>query len=152
MGVKIDSINFVGVQEKLRKLTDEKTMKQIHNSFATFLDPYVPKDTGMLAHDVTVTSEYIQYDAPRNKNRSYAHYMYTGIVYGPNIPIIENGVIVGYFSPRDKPKHPTGAQINYNREMHPQATHHWDKRAMEEKGDEFIKDVEKILKDRLKEG
>ena len=146
MGVKIDSINFVRVEEKLRKLADEETMRQIHNSFATFLDPYVPMDTGMLAQGVTVTPEYIQYNAP------YAHYMYTGIVYGPNIPIVENGEVVGYFSPPGKKKNPTGAQINYNREMHPQATHHWDKRAMEEKGDVFVKDVEEILKRRLKEG
>ena len=93
MGLKIESINFLDIEKQLESLDDPDTMQQVHNTYAKFLDPYVPMDEGVLAHDVTVTPEYVQYNSP------YAHYMYTGIVYGPNIPIMSDGEIVGYWSP-----------------------------------------------------
>ena len=34
-------------------------------------------------------------------NTPYAHYQYMGIVYGPNIPIIEDGILMGFFSQAD---------------------------------------------------
>ena len=146
MGVKIDSINFVGVEKMLAALADDKIMTEIHQLFAKHMEPYVPMKEGMLAHNYTVTPQYVGYNQP------YAHYQYTGIVYGPNYPITKNGVIVGYYSPPNK--EPTGAQIKYSTDTdkHPLATHHWDKRMMEDKGDAFIADVTKVLTDKLKEG
>lgn len=110
MGLKIESINFLDIEKQLESLDDPDTMQQVHNTYAKFLDPYVPMDEGVLAHDVTVTPEYVQYNSP------YAHYMYTGIVYGPNIPIMSNGEIIGYWSPPNQAKHPTGASIDYSKE------------------------------------
>lgn len=144
MGVKIDSMNFVGIERRLANLADDKTMTEIHQAFARYMEPYVPMDEGMLAHNVTVTPQYVGYNQP------YAHYQYTGIVYGPNYPITENGEIVGYYSPPNK--QPTGAALHYSTEKHPLATHHWDKRMMEDKGDAFTAEVRKIIIDKLKEG
>lgn len=146
MELKIESINFLDIEKQLESLDDPDTMQQVHNTYAKFLDPYVPMDEGVLAHDVTVTPEYVQYNSP------YAHYMYTGIVYGPNIPIMSNGEIIGYWSPPNQAKHPTGASIDYSKEKHPLATHHWDKAAMDSQGDVFKSDVKKILQNKLKGG
>ena len=144
MGIKVDSINFVNIERRLANLADDKTMLEIHNAFARYMEPYVPMDEGMLAHNIEITPEYVGYNSP------YAHYQYTGLVYGPNYPIIENGVIVGFYSPPNK--QPTGAQLQYSTDKHPLATDHWDKRMMEDKGDEFTAEVGKILADKLKEG
>ena len=37
-------------------------------------------------------------------NTPYAHYQYMGIVYGPNIPILQDGVLMGWFSPPRLPR------------------------------------------------
>ena len=71
------------------------------------MDKYVPMDNGDLRRNVVLKADSITYQSP------YAHYMYIGEVMGPNIPIKENGVIVGWRSPKGKPKHYTGAKIKY---------------------------------------
>lgn len=143
MGIKIDSINLVGVEKKLENLADDKTMLEIHDTLARFIEPWVPMNEGILEQEIMITPEFVDYIMP------YAHYMYEGIVYGPNIPIYEEGEIVGYWSPPHKS--PTGAMINYDKERHKLATHHWDQAAMAAKGDVFVKQVEDILKRRLRE-
>lgn len=146
MGIKIEKIDFGKAERKLNNLADDETMTEIHNQLGVFLNPYVPMDEGVLAGSTVATTHYLQYNSP------YAHYMYEGVVYGPNIPIYdENGNITGYFSRPGVTKHPTGAQIQYSGDKHPLATHHWDKAAMRDKGDVFTKDVETILKRKLRE-
>ena len=54
----------------------------------------------------------------------YAHYMYEGIAYGPNVPITQGGAVVGYFSPV-APKHPTGGMLHYSG----MGSRHWDEAA-----------------------
>jgi len=140
------NINSKGVTSKIENLLDENTMLQIQNLFAKVIDPYVPMDTGSLAHTIEVTSKGVKYNVP------YAHYMYIGLVYGPNIPIIENGEIVGWFSPPGKgSKYPTGRPINYDLSAHPLATSHWDQVAMQTQMTKFESDVKKILVRRAKE-
>lgn len=58
-------------------------------------------------------------------NTPYAHYQYMGIVYGPNIPIIENGVLMGWFSPPGRPKSPTDRELTYDKAQNPLAGPHW---------------------------
>lgn len=145
--VKITELDFSGLERKTEDLADDKTMLQIHDLFSKYLNPYVPKREGVLTGEkLRVTSECVEFEGP------YAHYMYEGVVYGPNIPIIEYGEAVGYFSPKDKRKRPTGKAINYQRskERHPLATHHWDRAMMEDKGEAFKANVEKILLRKLK--
>ena len=62
----------------------------------------------------------------------YAHYMYAGIVYGPNIPKKDaQGNIIGWFSPKDKPKHPTGRKLQYTTTFNNEAGSEWFERAKE---------------------
>ena len=99
------------------------------------MDKYVPKDTGDLRSNVSLTSDSITYKSP------YAHYMYEGKVMGPNIPITQKGVPfpVGYYSPKGRAKHYTGADIEY----HTSGTgHHWDERMKSAEMNQVVKEVQ----------
>lgn len=100
--------------------------------------PYVPFDEGILAGSANTATEVgsgeVVYDTP------YARYLWYGEVYGPNIPIVENGVIVGYWSPPEK--HPTGRPIEYNTERNHLAGSHWCERAMADHGDDVLKEAQ----------
>lgn len=140
--VEVSEYDLNAVLEDL--ITDD-VMLLIQNTFAKMCDPYVPMDEGVLAQSLEITPEYVKYTQP------YAHYQYTGDVYGPNIPIYENGEIVGWFSPPGQKKHPTGGLLSYNTEKHPLATKEWDKAMMADKGEEFIEQVREILVWRAKQ-
>lgn len=114
-------------------------MYAVHNLFAKMCDPYVPFQEGVLSQTLEITPQFVRYVQP------YSHYIYTGLVYGPNIPIMEKGVIVGWFSPPGQKKHPTGKRIQYGTGVHPQASAEWDKVMMQEHGDEFNEQVRQIL-------
>jgi hypothetical protein len=103
--------------------------------------PYVPFDEGALAGSANTATEIgsgeVVYDQP------YAHYQYYGEIWGPNIPIVENGVIVGYRSPPEK--HPTGRQLNFDnsREKNgPLAGSHWFDRAMADHAKDVLKEAQ----------
>ena len=100
--------------------------------------PYLPFDEGVLAGSANIATEIgsgeVVYDTP------YAHYQYYGEVWGPNFPIVENGVIVGYWSPPEK--HPTGKQLQYKTDKHPLAGSHWFERAMANHGDDVLKEAQ----------
>lgn len=147
MRVQIDvNIDTKRLAKQFEALKDDNVMYQIHDLFFKMCDPYVPMSEGILAHtNVDVTKDSVRYVQP------YAHYMYVGEVYGPNIPIKEDGIIVGWFSPPGKKKHPTGRDINYDTEKHPLATKEWDKAMMRDKGDVFLDAVKDIIMTRFKE-
>ena len=100
--------------------------------------PYLPFDEGILAGSANTATEIgsgeIVYDTP------YARYLYYGEVYGPNIPIVENGEIVGYWSPPEK--HPTGEELMFNTDKHPLAGSHWFDRAMADHSDDVLKEAQ----------
>ncbi len=127
---------------KLENLIDDTTMLQIHNEFARMMDPYVPFKTDL--GNMQVTPEYVRYDTP------YAHYHYEGITYGRNVPIIEDGIIVGWFSLpyEDGKKRPTGTELHFQK---PKASAHWDKAMLADKREEFVKEVENILRERARQ-
>lgn len=121
-------------------IKDDDTMVAIHNALARYCDPYVPMKEGVLAQTTEITAKSVKYTQP------YAHYMYVGDVYGPNIPIKDkDGNIVGWFSPPGQTKHPTGAQLKYNKKFHPKASKEWDKAMMAERGQEFTEEIKNIL-------
>lgn len=138
-------INEAKLEQEFKSLADDECMYQIHNLFAKMCDPYVPMAEGVLSQTFNISKESVRYNAP------YAHYMYVGEVYGPNYPIIEDDIIVGWWSPPGKKKHPTGREIKYNKESHPLATKEWDKAMMRDKGDVFLNQVKEILLRRCKE-
>lgn len=147
MSDKIDDTILTKLILKVSEIPETaKVMTECHNIFAEYMEPYVPMDTGILSTNVEVTSDYVHYLS------RYAHYQYEGLVYRPNIPIFENGVIIGWFSRPNK--QPTGKSINYNTEKHAKATHHWNDAMMKEKGKEFTKDITDIITNYLnnKEG
>lgn len=147
MGVTIDDTVMVNLQLNIQNIPQNaEMMTEIHQTLAAYLNPYVPARTGMLSTNTRVTPQYVEYISP------YAHYMYEGVVYGPNIPIMENGVIVGWFSQPGVSKQPTGRQINYSHEMHDRATHHWEQAMIAERGTEFLADVTKIIQDKITGG
>ena len=137
VGVNVDAL-----QRKLEDVLDDRTMLEIHNLYAKMMEPYVP--FGMDLANLEVTPEHVRYNTP------FAHYMYEGITYGLNIPIIENGIIVGWFSKPDEDgrKHPTGTTLKYSK---PKASAHWDQAMLAEKKEEFVHQVEEILKRRARE-
>lgn len=100
--------------------------------------PYLPFDEGVLAGSANTATEIgsgeVVYDTP------YARYLYYGEVYGPNFPITENGVIVGYYSPPEK--FPTGEKLEYSTERNPMAGSHWFERAMADHKDDVLKEAQ----------
>ena len=71
------------------------------------------KDTlpGLLRTTGRATEKLVIWDTP------YAHYVWEGIIYGPNIPIHMQGsprVVVGWASKPGVKKHPTGRQMEYS--------------------------------------
>ena len=74
-------------------------------------DPLIPFQQGALRNSVNypqgIYGGEIEYNTP------YAHMLYVGEVYGPNIPIRDSeGNITGWYSPPKK--HPTGRPIQYH--------------------------------------
>lgn len=137
-------VNPDAIGARLENLVrDNRTMLEVHNLFAKMMEPYVPFGSDLA--NLEVTPEYVRYNTP------YAHYHYIGEVYGLNIPIIENGIIVGWFSKPDEDtgmKHKTGRQLQFQK---PKASDHWDQAMMAEQKEEFAKQVEMILARRAKE-
>ena len=119
-----------------------KVQKYFTKRCADYMDKYVPYKEGGLAYDNRVIEDdKIIYESP------YAHYMYEGKVMGPNIPIKEDGNIVGYFSPKGKSKQYTGEDINYKTSAgHEYAGPHWDKRMVSAEMDDLVKEVQDYIK------
>lgn len=117
--------------------------KYFTNACYRYMDKYVPYREGGLSKTVAmgVEGDTIIYLSP------YAHYMYEGKVMGPNIPIKdENGIITGWFSPKGKPKHYTGADINYRQSAgHEYAGPKWDERMKSAEMDDLIDEVQKYI-------
>lgn len=117
-----------------------KVHKVFTKTCADTMDKYVPFRTGVLATTKIVQTDKIIYP------QKYAHYMYKGKVMGPNIPIKENGLIVGWFSPKGKKKEYTGADIKYSKAKHHYAGSYWDKRMWSADKDKVIKTVQNYIK------
>lgn len=90
--------------------------------------PYTPFDTGTLANSAYSATEIgsgiVEYPGP------YAHYLYYGRVYGPNIPVFEDdsGTPTRWFSPPGRQKHPTGKELTYKTDLNPLAGPFWFER------------------------
>lgn len=142
--IKVDvKVNPNAIGGKIEDLVnDPQTMLEIHNLYAKMMEPYVPFNVDLGNQEVT--SESVHYTAP------YAHYHYIGDTYGLNIPIIENGIIVGWFSKPDEDgrKHPTGGKLTFKKAR---ASDHWDQAMLADKKEEFVKQVEAILARRARE-
>ena len=139
VGVKISD----ALKRKVAEINNPTTMLAIHNNLARMCDPYVPMQEGNLAQQTVITPESVTYTQP------YARYQYYGEIYGPNIPIYEDGIIIGWFSRPGVKKQPTGRFMSHSKEKHPLATSFWDKAMMRDHGDEFNREIEQLLRWRL---
>lgn len=102
---------------------------------------YAPFDSGTLAHTVEgIGSGLITYKVP------YAHYMYYGKVYGPNIPLYEDGILTGFFSPKGVTKQPTGKSLQYSKEKNALAGPFWFERAKADNKKKWLATVKKAVK------
>ncbi len=135
---------------ELRDFVPEKCMKKlgvqpggyvqktIDAAVIRYTFPYVPFDEGILSGSANTATEIgsgeVSYDTP------YARYLYYGEIYGPNIPIVENGIVVGWCSPPEK--YPTGRQIQYNTDKNPLAGPYWFERAMADHKDDVLKEAQ----------
>ena len=88
--------------------------------------PFVPYQTGLLYSSVHITGNGSTQTGTIEHYQPYAHYAYEGIVYGPNMPVMQAGEVAGYYSrPKPERKQPTGAMMHYNGT----GTRHWDQAA-----------------------
>ena len=78
-------------------------------------------------------------------NTPYAHYQYMGIVYGPNIPIIQDGVLMGYFSPPGRPKHPTDRELTYDQERNHLAGAYWFERMKADRLNDILDEARRAM-------
>lgn len=104
-----------------------RVQRAIDQSVIDYCQPYVPaspdRTLEFSAQAATqIGSGQVVWDTP------YAHYQYMGIVYGPNIPIIQDGVLMGWFSPPGRKKYPTDRQLTYDTAQNPMAGSHWFER------------------------
>lgn len=106
--------------------------------------PYCPMDTGTLANSAyTVTrigSGVVEWPGP------YAHYMYYGEVYGPNIPVFDDagGEPTGFFSPPNQKKSPTGRDLQYSTDVNPLAGPFWFERMKADHLNDILREARKV--------
>ena len=126
------------------KLTTEKFHKAqmfVDGECIRLMKPYTPFRNGFLEKSATLGT--VIGSGEINQIVPYARYLYYGKVYGPNIPIMENGVPIGFFSPPKK--HPTGADLKYNKSKHPQAGKQWFERMKADRKDEILRGAARIV-------
>lgn len=124
----------LGINGHVQKTVDAAVIRECF--------PYVPFDEGILAGSANTATEIgsgeVVYDTP------YARYLYYGEVYGPNIPIVENGVITGWWSPPNQEKYATGRELDFSRSQEKHgllAGSHWFDRAMADHIDDVLKEA-----------
>ena len=131
----------LGIQTEERL---KAAQRYIDSECIRLMVPYTPRRNGFLEESVkagtVIGSGELKYLS------RYARYLYYGEVYGPNIPIVENGQLVGYFSPPKQPKHPTGQEMHYDKSRHPQAGKLWFERMKADHIDELKRGVIKAIR------
>ena len=139
MKITLTVENKIKVNEALGPVRSDKLWTYAATQWHRLYKDWVPMDQGLLYQNVQIRPKEIIHLSP------YAHYMYEGIVYGPNIPISENGVITGFFSPRNRPKSPTGRKLKFSRQQHPKACAKWDQAAVPVQLPKLVKELQRYV-------
>ncbi|MBQ8633183.1 MAG: hypothetical protein IJ420_06215 [Lachnospiraceae bacterium] len=129
------------ILKKERGLNDGgRVQAYIDNACIRLMNPYTPMESGDLCQSVKrgsdIGSGTLVYASP------YARYQYYGEVYGPNYPITENGVVVGFYSPPKK--QPTGREIEYSTAKHPSAGKLWFERMKADHKEKILAGAKRI--------
>lgn len=106
------------IKQLLDMLNDNEVRKNVNQFIADALTPYVPIQSGKLRRSVYVGPKIISW----GRGIPYARYQFNGEKYSPSIPITRNGEVIGFFSPSDVPKQPTGEMLGVST---PGTMHHW---------------------------
>lgn len=133
------------------KLTSAKLSKAqqfVDSECIRLMIPYTPMNTGFLYKSAILGTKIGSGEI--HQNTPYARYLYYGQVYGPNIPIIENGQVIGFFSPKGQSKSPTGRPLNYSTSKHPKAGKMWFERMKADHKDEILRGASQILGGKVK--
>lgn len=117
-----------------------KVQKFIDSECIRLMKPYTPFRTGILEKMATVGT--VIGSGEIYQSTPYARYLYYGVVYGPNIPIYENGILVGFRSPPKK--HSMGREMKYDKSAHPQAGKMWFERMKTNHKNEILKGAQEI--------
>ncbi len=101
--------------------------------------PLIPFQQGALRNSVNYPNGV--YGGEIEWNTPYAHYLYQGEVYGPNIPIKDSdGNITGWYSPPNK--RPTGRPLHYHTEG---TGDHWFEKSKEKNLQSWVKLVKETV-------
>ncbi len=111
----------------------------IDSDVIKFMTPYIPYQSGFLATKALTIPTVIGTGEIRQLG-PYAHYQYIGEIYGPNVPVKENGEIVGWWSPPSKA--PTGRQLTYDTTKNPLAGARWFERMKADHADDILADAQ----------
>lgn len=121
LNFEIEEMN-INADAHIAKIRDPTFWMYAATEWHRLYREYVPFSEGALYNSVSIQggdgNGTIEHTAP------YAHYMYEGLVMGPNVPIVQGGAVVGFFSP-EKPKHYTGGVLHFTG----MASRHWDEAA-----------------------
>lgn len=118
-----------------------KVQQVIDTKVIEFDEDYAPWDSGTMAKSAygatQIGSGKVIYPGP------YAHYMYYGEVYGPNIPVFEDdsGVPMRFFSPPGRKKHPTGRAMKYKTDVNSLAGPFWFERMKADRMQDIVQEA-----------
>ena len=141
---QLAEVNLVWKQTFGREQTDRFTTVQkfIDSECIRLMVPYTPMRNGILMKNAvmgtTIGSGQIVYNSP------YARYQYYGVVYGPNIPILKNGKIVGFYSPPQK--HSMNRPLEYDTSRHPKAQKMWFEAMKADKREQILRGAAAIAR------
>ena len=128
----------------LRKFNLQKgglVQQTIDKTVIDYNKEYAPWETGTLAKSpygaTKIGSGQVIYPGP------YAHYLYYGEVYGPNIPVFEDdsGEPTRFFSPPGQKKHPTGRALQYATDVNALAGSFWFERMKADRMQDIIQEA-----------
>ena len=146
-GIQIDfDIQIDEIVNQVNSIIDDTYVRvAVHRLLAEMTEKYLPYDTGVLNNSVRYTQDAVIYEGI-----PYAHYVYEGIVYGPNYKYIDKDGNERWYSipgMTKQPKEPTQL-MKYKKSTHPDATGHWDRVMLENDGDEFVDRILQIIQRR----
>ncbi len=145
--MKLEMRPIKDIMSDRQLLNGQRVQQFVDSECIRLMKPYTPFQTGVLEQSATVGTKIgsgeIQQTTP------YARYLYYGMVYGPNRPIIEGGQVVGFFSPRGVRKQPTGRELKYDKSRHPRAGKMWFERMKADHVRDILNGAGKIAGSRL---
>lgn len=134
-------VGYVEIKLDMSRIDDNllEAQKLLNMQVVADSAPFVPFRQGALRNSVRypdgVYGGIVEYDTP------YAHYLYKGVVYGPNIPLKDaEGNIIGWTSPPNKS--PTQRRIKYHE---PGTTSEWFEEAKRRHKDDWLDLVRKTV-------